>query len=335
MIDDDALTERVRAVLDREHPGCRVSGLRSLPGGVSSLTWAARLHDGQDARPIVVKTAPPGLPPVRNRDVLRQARVLDLLHRTGVLPVPGVLATDAALPPMFVMDLVAGQSYEPLLDVTSDPPAPAVVAARAEAAVRALAVLHRSEPESSCPEGEPVSPVREEIDRWARLLDTVDPQIAPGHADLFRELAERVPAALPATLVHGDYRLANMIFDGPRLAAVIDWEIWSIGDPRIDLAWMLMHTDPRHRFHAERSAGDLAAGTGMPDRAALLDWYLKENPVELPDLAWFEAACHYKTAATIAVFVKRNRRLPEPEPKLVVAAESLADVVARGREILR
>ncbi|HWD05762.1 MAG TPA: phosphotransferase family protein [Amycolatopsis sp.] len=325
-LDHDQLRRRVV----RHWPGSELTGLHRLPGGVSSLTFASVLRrpERPDTR-VVLKVAPPGLAPVRNRDVLRQARILRLLGADGSVPVPEVLAEDDDSPPLFAMTLVPGQSYEPLLDVTAQPPSPSVVTARVLAAARALARLQKVPPPR-----ERAIPVRDELDRWARLLDTVDPGIAPRHEQLYRELAARVPAPVAPCLSHGDYRLANMLFTGERLAAVIDWEIWSVGDPRADLAWLLMHTDPPHRFHEYRDEANVRAGRGMPSRAALLDAYQEVRGDDLPGLPWFLAYCHYKAAATLSVFVKRNRRSAAPEARLVTAAESLPGVIERGRDIL-
>ncbi|WP_208025784.1 phosphotransferase family protein [Amycolatopsis acidicola] len=327
-LDHDQVLQRVA----RCWPGATLSGLHRLPGGVSSLTFSSVLRrpDRPDT-PVVVKVAPPGLAPVRNRDVLRQARILRLLDEDGSVPVPKVLAEDDGSPPLFVMTLVPGESYEPLLDAAAQPPSPGVVTARALAAARALARLQNVPAGRS---GERAVPVREELDRWARLLDTVDPKIAPRHEKLYRELSGRAPAPVAPCLSHGDFRLANMLFTGERLTAVIDWEIWSVGDPRVDLAWLLMHTDPPHRFHAPRAEADVKAGSGMPSRAELLEAYQGIRPGAVADLPWFLAYSHYKTVSTLAVLIKRNRRLAEPEPHLETAAESLPDAVERGRRIL-
>ena len=280
---------------------------------------------------MVVKVAPPGLAPVRNRDVLRQARILRLLTSDGSVPVPTVLAEDDGSPPLFVMTLVPGESYEPLLDAAPRPPSPGVVTARALAAARALARLQNVPVEQT---GERAVPVSAELDRWARLLDTVDPTIAPRHEKLYRELAARSPAPVAPCLSHGDFRLANMLFTGERLTAVIDWEIWTVGDPRVDLAWLLMHTDPPHRFHETRAEADVQAGSGMPTRDALLEAYRAIRPGVVPDLPWFSAYSHYKAVSTLAVLIKRNRRLARPEPHLETAAASLPDAIERGRRIL-
>lgn len=125
-----------------------------------------------------------------------------------------------------------------------------------------------------------------------------------------------------------------MLFDGEELTAVIDWEIWSVGDPRADLAWLLMHTDPAHYFRHERGHRDLEAGRGMPPATVLLDEYLSVRPGDVPDLDWFVASPYYKTASTIAVFVKRNRRLAEPDPIITVGGESWSAIIARGNEAM-
>ncbi len=145
-------------------------------------------------------------------------------------------------------------------------------------------------------------------------------------------------------MLHGDYRVANMLFTGPDLEAVIDWEIWSVGDPRSDLAWLLMHADPAHVFHEDRSAADVAAGSLVPSQAELLAEYAEarralgatvaEVEAATTGLAWFLGVCHYKTASTIAVIYKRDRKRPDPDPKLATAARHLDAVLEAGHRAL-
>jgi aminoglycoside phosphotransferase (APT) family kinase protein len=334
-MDEAELRARLSVLADRHSPGAQVGELRRLPGGVSSLTYAAGLLlPTALPEPIVVKMAPVGLEPVRNRDVLRQARIIRLLGARAGMRVPRVLFEDATPPPVFVMELVRGDSYEPRLDVMDDPPTPDVVAARARAAAQMLGRMQSANPAVLGVGDEPVTSVSDELGRWASLFNTVDDDICPGHRELHARLAARLPEPAEPTLVHGDYRLANMLFDGAELTAVIDWELWSVGDPRTDLAWLLMHTDPAHYFWRERTARDVEAGRGMPTASALLEDYLSARPIRVPDLDWFLAYCHYKTASTIAALVKRNSRLADPDPVMTVAGESLAAVVARGHEFM-
>lgn len=319
------------------HGPVRVRQLREMPGGVSSFTFAADLArggegggPGESAPSVVLKVAPPGLPPVHNRDVLRQARIMQGLGERGALPVPRILLTDDAVPPLFVMDLVPGQAYEPRLDVTDDPPDAATVTHRALAAMASLAALQRADPRGLCPD-EPVLGPAEELARWARLFETVPEGFAPGHERLHQRLLASLPSPGPSVIVHGDYRLANMLFVEERMAAVIDWEIFSVGDPRIDLAWMLMHTAPAHRFTRRRPAADVAAGEGMPSRTELLAAYRAAGGTAgTDDVAWFLAFSYYKVASTLAVIAKRNRKAERPAEHLLVAEESLSDVVRAG-----
>src|SRR5579863_1706958 len=105
-----------------------VTGLRPLAGGASSLTYAGAI-EAAGGRRVVVKVAPPGVAPVLNRDVLRQARLIRALGSTSV-PVPEVLWEDEGappgVPPLFVMSFLEGTSLEPLFDLEGTGPEPMV-----------------------------------------------------------------------------------------------------------------------------------------------------------------------------------------------------------------
>jgi aminoglycoside phosphotransferase (APT) family kinase protein len=345
---DHDVVARATEVARRTWPEATVSAVRRLEGGVSSLTFAARVTTAGGEQDVVLKLAPPGLAPVRNRDVLRQARVLDALAGLPGFPVPRVLMRDGGdppgVPPMFAMELAAGQAYEPLLDVSDAPPTASEVVAREHALTRALALLQSRTPASLGLGDEPAAPAVEELDRWRRLFATVDDDIAPGHDGLGARLAERAPADVAPRVVHGDYRAANMLFVGARLEAVIDWEIWQVGDPRPDLAWVLLHAAPSHVFHGDRSPADLDAGRLMPSAADLLATYVEARrelgagAAELADatadLDWFLGVAHYKVASTIAVIWKRERKRAEPDAKVGYAAARLDAVLAAGHAAL-
>jgi aminoglycoside phosphotransferase (APT) family kinase protein len=332
-LDVGGLLERARRALRRRWPGAEIGQLEPLPGGISSLTFAAALTGtGDTDQRVVVKVAPPGLTPVRNRDVLRQARVIDAVHGAPGVLVPALLAQDDGSPPFFVMEFVAGESYEPKWDVSETPPAPATVGARARAASRMLARLQAVEPARVGLGDEPAPSLTEEVDRWAALFATAGDDLRGNETELQRALAAQVPAGGPARILHGDYRLGNIQFDGDRPAAIIDWEIWSVGDPRTDLAWLMAFTDPVQQRVSERDAANRAAADAMPDARALLREYLQEadRAQEPADLDWFLAFCYYKLGAAMSVLAKRNRRLPEPDPGLELAAQTTPPMLARG-----
>jgi aminoglycoside phosphotransferase (APT) family kinase protein len=332
------LLDRATLAADARWPGASLTDIEPLHGGISSLTFAARLcARAEPDQRVVVKVAPPGLAPVRNRDVLRQAKVLRALHGAPGVNVPEVLLEDAGAPPFFVMGYVEGQAYEPKKDVAADPPSPEVVAYRARAAAQMLAWMHHLDPPDVGLGDEPPIPLAQELERWARLFSTAGHDLRHDEAELHRQLEASVPDSVAPKVLHGDYRLGNMQFAGACLAAIIDWEIWSLGDPRSDLAWLMVWSDPVQKFHRRRDEPNTEAGAGMPSADALLAEYRAINPVDfaVPDLAWFTAACRYKMASTTAVLVKQSRRRPEPDPRLETAATTLPAIVARGLSDLR
>jgi aminoglycoside phosphotransferase (APT) family kinase protein len=346
-LDEAELVRRVTAQAATRDPGAAIEDLVRLEGGVSSLTFKAILRGSDGStQPLVLKVAPPGLPPVRNRDVLRQARVLEVLAEVPGFPVPRVHLAESGNPPWFAMEFQPGDSYEPLLDVSPDPPDPTTVAERMHTITRALAWLHSKGPADLGLGDEPVVTVAEELNRWVRLFATIDEDIAAGHEKLGERLARQVPPDVSPVLVHGDYRLGNALFVGAQLQAIIDWEIWSVGDPRTDLAWVLMHTRPAHVFYEHRSPRDVAAGSLMPTPDELLATYVSarrdagstedEIAQATVNLDWFLALAYYKTASTIAAIAKRERRRPRPTPeaKVLVAAARLGDILAAGHQVL-
>jgi aminoglycoside phosphotransferase (APT) family kinase protein len=304
-----------------------VTDVRPLAGGASSLTYAGRLGE----RSVVVKVAPPGVAPVRNRDVLRQVRLLRALAPTPV-PVPEVLWEDAGrppdVPPLFVMSFVAGESVEPLFDVVgTDAVDGATMAARMLAAARTMALLHRIDLGSAGLGGEPVVSADEEIDRWCRVLQTVDQELVPGWPDVADGLRSSAPVPLAPALVHGDFRLGNLLAEGDRITAVVDWEIWSVGDPRVDLGWFLLNGDPdTYRRRARHAAA-------LPSLAELASAYTEAVGRDAPWLGWFVALASFKSAATWSLIVKHNRRRSSPDGEVEAMVPVLPRLLARAHEL--
>ncbi len=305
-----------------------VSGLRPLSGGASSLTYVGTLAQQR----VAVKVAPPGMQPVRNRDVLRQARVIRALGPSPV-PVPEIIWEDAGappeVPPLFVMSFVEGSSLEPLFDVEpTDEPDRGVLAERLRNAARALAALHRFAPPTVCLIGEPVVGPAEEVDRWSTLLSTVDQSLVPGWEDAAGALRSSLPDADPAAIVHGDFRLGNLLSVGNGIAAVVDWEIWSIGDPRVDLGWFLLNADPTTYRRPTRYVGS------TPSVTELRSVYEDASGRKLEHLDWFVALASFKSAATWSLIVKHNRRRPTPDREVEAMVQTLPRLLTRAVELV-
>lgn len=299
-----------------------VSGLEALAGGASSLTYRGVL----DSRPVVVKVAPAGVAPVAHRDVLRQSRLIRALEPTDV-PVPRVVWEDTgdppAVPPLFAMSLLAGDCVEPLFDVDADLPPGETVAARFRDAAAVMARLHRVDPAAVGLAGDPVLSPQDEVDRWSRTLQTVDPDLVPGWQDIQTLLKSTAPAPMNPAIVHGDFRLGNLLADGAEVTAVIDWEIWSLGDPRIDVGWFLINSDPQTYRRPVAAA--------VPATGDLIAAYCDETGSDATDFAWFQALACFKSAATWSLIIKHNRRRAVPDPDREAMVWALPRLLDRAR----
>jgi aminoglycoside phosphotransferase (APT) family kinase protein len=317
-----------------------IGGVRPLSGGASSLTFAATMG-GEPAAPVVVKVAPPGVAPILNRDMLRQARMLRALRPTGV-PVPEVVFEDGGdppdVPPLYVMRFVEGASFEPLFDRGPGVDAGVVDAAIVDAAVvgdavrnaaRTLAVLHALDPDDLGLGTEPRVGPAEEVERWCRLLETVDQALVAGWPDVAARLraAEPAPTARPS-VVHGDFRLGNLLTAGGSVVAVVDWEIWTVGDPRVDLGWFLANCDPATY---RRATG---YETSVPPLDDIIEAYATAGGPSTADLPWFRALACFKSTATWSLIVKHNRRRPSPDPELEEMAGALPGLLEQAADLI-
>jgi aminoglycoside phosphotransferase (APT) family kinase protein len=266
---------------------------------------------------------PEGQKAIGRHDMLRQARMIAALAPSGV-PVPAVVATDDAEPAWFAMQLVEGESLEPVLD---DPEVePALAAARMLRAAETLPALHDVPLDKVPVDADPLSPL-DELGRWARTMAAVPANLVPDAGRLLRLLSDRVPAGVAPTLVHGDYRLGNLICQGTEPAALIDWEIWSVGDPRVELGWFLVFADGANFPGVGREVA------GLPTADDLVNAYAADGrPVD--DLAWFEALGRYKMAAIMGHNLRRHlegrhhdpdqERLPDTIRRLIETGLSIA-----------
>jgi aminoglycoside phosphotransferase (APT) family kinase protein len=305
----DALGSRVAATLRDTDDDLEVSGLTIMPGGHSGLTY--RLTAGTEH--LVVKAVPPGQRSVGRHDMLRQARILQALAGTEV-PVPAVRAVDEVEPAWFAMDLVAGESLEPVLD---DPPVvPELAAARMRRAAEVLPTLHGVPVETLPVDGPALSP-GDELARWIRTMDAVPPELVPEASRLRERLEAQVPDATAPVLVHGDYRLGNILSLATEPLALIDWEIWSIGDARIEMGWFLVFADGSNFPGVGREV------PGLPSEDELVGLATEGRQ---PDrLEWFNALARFKMAAIMGHNLRRHREGRHHDP----AQEQLPATISR------
>jgi aminoglycoside phosphotransferase (APT) family kinase protein len=249
---------------------------------------------------VVLRRPPrPPLPPSAH-DMLREARVLGALE--GRARVPRVLAVccdeDVLGVPFYVMEELAGHVVTDELPATLGTPA-----ARRELGhdlVDALAELHAVDVASAglSDFGRPDGYLERQVRRFVALWE----HNATRELPLVGELASRLAAALPAPggacVVHGDYRLGNAMLDPerPRVLALLDWELATLGDPLADLGYLVAtYTDGA----SPRTVLDLSPVTssaGFPSRAELVERYAERSGRDVAALAWYETLALWKAA---------------------------------------
>ncbi len=321
--DTALLTGRVEAGLRAAGFDGDSTGLVPMLGGHSGLTYRI----GVGSREFVVKAVPLGQRPIGRHDMLRQARILQALAATDV-PVPVVRATEEPAEgegqAWFAMDLVPGESLEPVLD---DPAVePALAAARMRRAAEVLPRLHAVPLDSLPVDGEPLSP-SDELARWVRTMDAVPAELAPRAGELRELLTAHVPDAVAPVLVHGDYRLGNILSQGREPAALIDWEIWSPGDPRVELGWFLVFADGSNFPGVGREV------PGLPSADELVGLYTGPS-APLPDLAWFDALGRFKMAAIMGHNLRRHREGRHHDPDQEKLPATIERLIVTGLERL-
>lgn len=211
--------------------------VRQFAGGQSNPSFL--LECG--GRRWVLRKPPPGrlLPSAHRVD--REHRVLSALHATGV-PVPRTLCfcADASVigTPFFVMEYVSGRI---LRDATLPGIAPAERAAIFEALADVLARLHAVDPGALglADFWKPGNYFARQVARWSQQWALSKTDEIPAMDALLAWLPRHLPASDETTLVHGDYRLGNLILhpSEPRVVAVLDWELSTLGHPLADLAY--------------------------------------------------------------------------------------------------
>lgn len=319
-LDEGELRARAEAVLDAASPGSELGEIVPLHGGHSSLTfWANWTMSSSSTEKVVLKVAPPGLAPTKNRDVLRQARLQQALQSTGV-PCPGVIAQHPGappeIPPFYVMTFEEGDCVEP--GGGGDHVPEDEVRPRELHAARILGALHSLDPNDLGMGDEPEVTPEQELERWSSSFEACDEDLREGHEVVLQRLAESVPPKDQSTLIHGDFRLGNTLSQGTEVVSVIDWEIWARSDPRVDLAWFLLMCNPDPELGRP-------VGAGMPGNDELLDVYQRHRGAEVKEMPWFEALVRYKQGAITALLIRNARKrgdtsLPNVAGRLLDAA---------------
>ena len=294
-----------------DDPAWRDCTVNLIAGGKSNLTFRVQAAAGA----VVLRRPPLGHVLPTAHDMVREHTVMSALGGTDV-PVPRMLhlCTDPEVlgAPFYVMQLVEGHiCREDLPAGYADEPAQRRHVG--EGLVDVLAALHDVDPAAAGLSGfgRPEGYLERQVRRWVKQWDAT--RIA-GHDALdalAAELAADVPATQRHAVVHGDYRLDNTVLDPHqpgRIAAVLDWEMSTLGDPLADLGILLGYWSQADDEGARRAALVVPAATalpGFPARGEIAELYAARTGLDLAPLPWYAAFAAFKLAVVCAGIVAR------------------------------
>ena len=292
---------RLRAHLEAELPGLTSGPLTGevVQGGRSNLTYIV----GDGTNQWVVRRPPLGHVLATAHDMSREHRVISALQNTRV-PVPRthLLCQDEDVigAPFYVMEFVDGTVVR-----TPEETGKLSRRQRRELAFRlmdALADLHGLSPQEVDLDdfGRPEGFLERQVRRWNKQLAASKDREIEGIEELARRLAETVPATQRSGIVHGDYRLDNVIVGQDNdIRAVLDWEMATLGDPLTDLGLLIVYWEGFSDIEENPIAKGVGPDYGYPTAQELLDRYAERSDADLSELHWYIAFGYFKIAVIL------------------------------------
>jgi aminoglycoside phosphotransferase (APT) family kinase protein len=291
---------RLEAFLDGLGLGDGNISLAPLGEGHSNLTYLLRRGD----RRIVLRRPPEGpLAPSAN-DVVREAGLLQALYAASV-PVPKTLGVceDGSVigAPFYLMAYMPGSVLVDQLPPGFERFEPAAIA---DALVDALVDFHAIDPTGPGLDrfGRRGGYLKRQLRRFGELLEHNATRHLPDLQTAARWLEQNLPESVDVTIVHGDYRLGNVMFAEPRgaapeLTAILDWELSTLGDPLADIGYCTaMWAGPDDPANPMLDLSQVTRGEGFPPREYLARRYAERTGRDLSCLRWYQVLAIWKSA---------------------------------------
>jgi len=335
LVNPDALA---RWMDERKLPG---SGspieARFISGGASNEIFEIVRGDAR----LVMRRPPRKVPKGRNESMLREYRVLAALRDSGVPHSRAVAACDD--PSLvgacfYLMEFVDGWSC---MNLTGWPaPFETDLTARAGLAtelIDAIAVLSNVDWKARGLEGfgKPEGFHERQVDRWLAHLAGFKFRDLPGLDDAAAWLRGYSPRSYVPGIIHGDYQFANVMYrhGAPaRMAAIVDWEMSTIGDPLLDLAWVVM-TWPNP--DEERATSGYVDYTGMPSREELLERYARISGRPVDEMDYYVILARFKMAVVLEGGYARYVQGGADNPKMQMFGDVVLDMARKAGELSR
>jgi aminoglycoside phosphotransferase (APT) family kinase protein len=326
-------TAELEAYLDAQGLGSGPLRASRIGDGASNLTY---LVERDDARLVVRRPPPPPLPPSAH-DMVREANIQICLGRGGVR-VPRILAVceDEAVigAPFYVMEEVVGAVVTDRL-----PPALDTPDERRRLGlelVDGLVDLHAVDYTSCGLErlGKPTGYLERQLRRWSGLWEVNATREIADCLQIGEQLKATMPESPPSTVVHGDYRLGNVMvgLDAPaRLVAILDWEMATIGDPLADVGYLVASWTEAGADAHPLLLAPVTDRPGFVSRDELVARYAERSGRDVSRLRWYEAFALWKASVFCEAIYGRYVRGERNDPW----AGDLCDGVPRLLEVAR
>jgi aminoglycoside phosphotransferase (APT) family kinase protein len=290
---------RLRAHLDAHRPGMVAGELTAdvVEGGRSNLTYV--VGDGRSRW--VVRRPPLGHVLPTAHDMTREFRVISGLRDTAV-PVPEAILlcedADVIEAQFYVMSFVEGTPYRTADELAKLGETRTRVIA--DALVDTLVDLHAVDPAAAGlgDFGRPEGFLERQLRRWKKQLDASRSRDLDGIEELHDRLAAAVPVSGKPSIIHGDYRLDNVLVDGDdRISAVLDWEMSTLGDPLTDLALLVAYAE-RDKVSLQ-FVSNASSAPGYPSTDEVVQRYAERSGRDVSQLNWYVSFAFFKLAVIL------------------------------------
>ncbi len=294
LVDVEALGRYINARL----PGGGEVSAEKHTAGFSNETFY--VNRGEDRWVMRRPPAGPLLPTAH--DVVREFRFISALHGRARVPRPVLLCEDTSVigAPFYLMERTEGNVVRLELPEVLD--SPAARRRMAEEMIDALVELHAVDWKAAGIKGRESGYVTRQVDRWASQWELTRPRTRelPGLDAITAWLRGRIPPEIPQTVVHGDYKLDNVMWakDGPKLIAIFDWEMATVGDPLSDLGYLLgtwTNAEPPPGFE-DRPAlrSGITELPGFPTVPEMMAMYERKSGRSMDDFLFYRVLAAYK-----------------------------------------
>ncbi len=280
-----------------------------IVGGHSNLTF---MVVGADDTRFVLRRPPLGAVLATAHDMGREHRVISAVSQTSVpVPTPLGLCTDETVndAPFYVMDFVDGVVLSQKEDAEAQLPETATRQAASASVIEVLANLHRADPETiGLGElGRREDYVGRQLKRWQGQWEKTKTRELPVMDETFQRLLDSKPEQRYTGVVHGDYRLGNLLVDPANgaVSAVLDWELCTLGDVLADLGYLLNNwVQPGEDSLRGATAFPTEAG-GFITREELIAAYETNTGFEVDNINYYRAFQNWRLAAIVEGVLSR------------------------------